>query len=229
MLHRIVNLAIADHQTLFGKTLKNYLSEQTSMHVPILASDMRDLFDKLKNTLIDILLIDLSMPGVNGLDALKTLRADYPSIKILVLSIYNDLEQLSDLLDLGILGYIPKSSEPEELLQAIQAVVEDRIYRSKLYTEALYFSKQKNIRTDTKNFQIALTDREKKILQLIWEEKSNKQIADALFIGTRSIEKIRQDMKEKIGAKSTVGLIKYGLKKKIINAGVVTSGFVRWS
>jgi len=120
------------------------------------------------------------------------------------------------LLDSGIHGYISKSEEPEELLQAIHAVADNRIYQNRIFTEALYRSKQNNISTFTDASSGHLNEREKKILELIWEEKSNKEIADELFLGIRSVEKIRQDMKEKIGVKSTVGLLKYAIRKRII-------------
>jgi len=128
-----------------------------------------------------------------------------------------DMNLISDLLDGGIHGYILKSEEPEELLQAIRVVADNRLYRNKVFTEALYWNKQNDIKTFAGKSSLTLNEREKKILQLIWEEKSNKEIADELFLGIRSVEKIRQDVKEKIGAKSTIGLLKYGINKKIIS------------
>jgi DNA-binding NarL/FixJ family response regulator len=224
MLLRPVNLAIADNNTLFGKTLKNYLSEYTDFHVSVQASDMDDLLKSLKDCIIDILLIDLSMSELSGGDTVKAIRKDHPAIKILVLSFDTDPELISDLLEAGIHGYISKSEEPEELLQAIRSASENRIYRTMLLTEALYFNKQNHVTGPSKSFTVLLNDREKKILQLLWEEKSNKEIAEQLFLGIRSVEKIRQDMKEKIGVKSTVGLLKYALHKKIIGVGSLSPG-----
>lgn len=226
MLLNSVNLAIADDHTLFRKTLKSYLSEQKNIQVCVLASDMFDLFSKLKNSRVDILLMEIFLPELNGKDALKMIRSEYPDIKILVLSRSTDMDLISDLLDAGIHGYISKTDEPEELLQAIEAVAGGRIYRNGLFTEALYWNKQNNIRTFGES-RIALNEREKKILQLIWEEKSNKEIADELFLGVRSVEKIRQDIKEKIGAKSTVGLVKYAISKRIIGGNFRASDLIR--
>ena len=216
MLFRPINLAIVDDHSLFRKTLKNFLSEQKDLNVPLQSADMFDLFNKLKVTPIDVLLLDIFMPGLNGNEALKILRSEYPGLKILVLSMSTDMDLISDLLDAGIHGYISKADEPEELLQAIEAVADNRIYRNRLFTEALYWNKQNNIKTYTEHSHVSLNEREKKILQLMWEEKSNKEIADTLFLGVRSVEKIRQDMKEKIGVKSTVGLLKYAINKKIV-------------
>jgi DNA-binding NarL/FixJ family response regulator len=187
------------------------------MEVVIQASGMPDLLEKLKSYAVEIVLMDLFMPGLHGSDAVKSVHSEYPHIKILVLSMSNDLDLISELLDSGIHGYISKADEPDELVKAIQVVSEDRIYHNKIFTEALYRNKQNKIRTYTEG-GIVLNEREKRVIQLLWEEKSNKEIGDELFLGVRSVEKIRQDIKEKIGAKSTVGLLKYAISKKIIGA-----------
>jgi DNA-binding NarL/FixJ family response regulator len=216
MLFKPITLGIVDDHALFRKALKNYLSEQKNISVSIQASDIFELFSKLKDTSVDVLLMDVFMPEVNRMDALKAILNKYPGIKILLVSASNDMGLISDLLDYGIYGYISKADEPEDLLQAIITASENRIYRNKLFTEAMYWKKQNNIGNYTGRVKINLDERERKILKLIWEEKSNKEIAGELFLGIRSIEKIRQNIKEKIGAKSIVGLLKYALNKKII-------------
>jgi DNA-binding NarL/FixJ family response regulator len=227
MLFNPINIAIVDDHALFRKTLKNFLSEQENLHVAVQASDIFDLLNKLKTSSIDVLLMDVFLPVLNGNEALKTIRIEHPDIKILMLSMSHDMDLISDLLDAGIHGYVSKSEEPEELLQAIQAVSENRIYRNRIFTEALYWNKQNNIKTDINLSHASLNEREKKILQLIWEEKSNKEIANELFLGVRSVEKIRQDLKEKIGARSTVGLLKYAITKKIIGIDMRSSDLIR--
>jgi DNA-binding NarL/FixJ family response regulator len=224
---RPINLAIADDHVLFRKTLENYLSEQ-DLSVSIQTSDIFDLLDRLKATPVDILLMDFFMPGLSGNEAVKTIRNEFPAVKILMLSMSTDMELISELLDSGIHGYISKSDEPEELLRAIQVLANNRIYRNRWFTEALYWSKQNNINVSPYTASPAiLNEREKKILQLLWEEKNNKEIADELFLGVRSVEKIRQDIKEKIGARSTVGLLKYAIHKNIVFTDLDRSGLVR--
>ncbi|HEY4112089.1 response regulator transcription factor [Puia sp.] len=221
------NIAIVDDHALFRKTLKNYLSEQKGINIVIEAADMRDLLSRLQNTPTDVVIMDLFLPGLNGNEAVKTMRSEYQGVKILVLSMSLDLDLISDLLDSGIHGYISKSDEPENLVQAIRTVSENQLYHNKIFTEALYWNKQNNIRSHAENPLAPLNEREKKILQLIWEEKSNKEIADDLFLGIRSVEKIRQDIKEKIGAKSTIGLLKYAIEKRIIGIGSRSPGLIR--
>jgi DNA-binding NarL/FixJ family response regulator len=219
MLSRPINLAIVDDHSLFRKTLKGFLSEQPNINVVIQAYDIFDLLSKLKTSPTDVLLMDIFLPELNGSEALKVIRGEYPNMKILILSMSTDMDVISDLLDTGIHGYISKADEPEELLLAIRTVADNRIYRNRIFTEALYWNKQHKVKFSAEHGKVLLNEREKKMLQLIWEEKSNKEIADELFLGVRSVEKIRQDMKEKIGVKSTVGLLKYALHKKIIETG----------
>ncbi|MHA4812500.1 response regulator [Flavitalea flava] len=227
MLTQSINLGIVDDHSLFRKVLRNYLSQQTNINVVVQASDMGDLFSKLKGSSVDILLADLFMPEPDISSSIRLLIDLYPGMKILVLSMCTDLDLISDLLDLGIHGYVSKSDEPEELLQAIITVHGNRLYRNWLFTEALYRNKQKNNKKDTGTAKIDLNHRERKILELLWEEKSNKEIADQIFLSVRSVEKIRQDMKEKLGVKSTVGLLKYAISEKIITETSRTTNLIR--
>jgi DNA-binding NarL/FixJ family response regulator len=219
MPFRPINLAIADNHTLFRNTLKSFLSEQEDIRVTLHVADIFDLLNELKTTSIDILLIDIFLPVWREFDALKAIRNEFPEIKILILSMNSDMDLISNLLDCGIHGYVSKADEPDELLQAIRALADNRIYRNRIFTEALYWRKQNNIMSYAGKSPVILTERERKMLELIWEEKSNKEIADELFLGIRSIEKIRQDIKEKIGARSTIGLLKYAINKRIVRVG----------
>jgi DNA-binding NarL/FixJ family response regulator len=220
MLFKSVNLAIVDDHTLFRKAIKNYLSEQKNINVIIQSADIPDLLRKLKGSLVHVLLMDVYMPQSDIHEAVRMVRAQYPDTKILLLSMCTDMSLLSELLDLGVSGYVSKAEEPEELLRAIISLSEQRIYRSQLFTEIMYWGKQYNNKAHAGLAHVSLSEREKEIIRLLWEEKSNKEIADHLFLSVRSVEKIRQDLKEKIGVKSTIGLLKYAINKKIIGANM---------
>jgi len=216
MKSNVIRVALVDDHTLFRKTLKNFLSEQSTIDVVINSPDIPDLLSALNNTTIDVLLMDIFMPKINGHEAIKTIKNQFPAIKVLALSMCTDMNLLSDLLDSGIYGIISKTDEPEELIRAITSIHDQRLFRSRLFTEVMYWSKQMHITTNTDMVNISLSERERKVLELLWEEKSNKEIASQLFLSIRSIEKMRQDMKEKLGIKSTIGLIKYAINKRII-------------
>lgn len=211
-----INVAIVDDHTLFRKILKDYLSESDNIKVVIQSPDIPDLLAKLKDNTIHVLILDIFMPVMNGHEAVPIITAAYPEIKILVLTMCTDIGLLSDLLEAGVYGIISKAEEPEQLLRAIVSLSEQRIYRSKLFTEVMYWNKQHTIQHHANLPSGFLDKREKEILHLLWEEKSNKEIADHLYLSIRSIEKIRQHMKEKLGVTSTVGLLKYAINNKII-------------
>lgn len=219
----LINLALADDHILFTNLLRDYLTQQKDLQVTVQASNLLELFTKLKRSPVDILLIDLIMPDLNGEDALRMIRQEYAHIKVIVLSMCTDILLINRLMDIGIYGFISKADDPGNLLEAIYAVSQGKIYRNKLLTEALYSSIQNNVKSGAGH--IVFDDREKKILQLLWEEKSNKEIAHEIFLSDRSVEKIRQHMKEKLGVKSTIGLLKYALAHKIIRDNIIANSF----
>lgn len=212
-----INLALVDDHVLFRKMLKAYLVEQPQFNVLVQASDIFDLFSKLSHSSVDILLLDIYLPELSGRDALNIIREKFPQLKIIVLSMCTDLNVISELLDAGIYGFVSKADEPDELVQAITSAHNNKLYRTRLFTEALYLNRQGNINMRGGKANVDLNEREKEIIRLLWEEKSNKEIANRVFLSVRSIEKIRQDIKEKIGVKSTIGLLKYAIDKNIID------------
>jgi DNA-binding NarL/FixJ family response regulator len=211
-----IKLALVDDQSLFRKVLKSFLSSQSNLDVRIEVSDVSELVSQMRLQPIDVLLLDLFLPGLCGADAVKFIRDKYPAVKILAISVSTDIDLVCHMLDCGIHGYISKGDDPEELLRGIQAISENRIYRNALLTEALYYNRQNSTDARANMRQISLNEREKKILQLLWEEKSNREIADELYLGIRTVERIRQDLKEKIDVRSTIGLVKYAVRNKII-------------
>ncbi|MBC9914472.1 response regulator transcription factor [Chitinophaga varians] len=213
MTARIINIAIVLTQSLFRKVLKKYLSEQKNINVVINASSVIELLNNFKHFPVDVLLIDMS--AVTADEQVISLLNDHPQTKILAYSDIFDI-QLLNMLPVEIHGCISDTDDPDDLLQAITSVSNNVIHRNKLYTEMLYLNQQNYFRNGQQKFNVNLNDRERKIIQLLWEEKSNKEIADHFFLSTRSIEKIRQDLKDKLEVKSTVGIFKYALREKII-------------
>jgi len=215
MPNETINVAIVDDLTFFRKTLKHYISQQNNINVVIQSPDINDLLAKLKNTQVDVLVLDIITPQIDAIEAIETIQSIYPDINILVLSMCIDMDLLSDLLNYGVYGILSRTDEPEDLVQAILSVSRQKLYRSKIFTEVMYWNKQHCARKHT-GTNVSLNEREKEVIQLLWEEKSNKEIAEHLYLSVRSVEKVRQDIKEKLNVKSTAGLFKYGIKNKII-------------
>lgn len=216
MSSNLIKVAIADDHLLFRKLLSNYLSKFDNIAMEIEANDAVELLNKLSCKAADIVLLDLFMPKMNGIDAATIIGNDYPSIKIIVLSLCSDINIIKSFLDIGIHAYLSKSEDPSTVLAAIMAAAENRIHRSQLYTEALYYEKEATIKRGISK-QTNLDNREKQIIQLLWEDKSNKEMSDILYLSVSSIEKIKQELKERLEVKSIAGLFRYGLIHGIIS------------
>lgn len=214
-----VNLVILDRSVLFVKTLKNYFSDKAPVITVIQSPDKDHLSAQLKQYPVDVLLIDIQMPDV--VDIVCTVRREYAMIKVLLLGMYTDMKYMAALLDLGIYGVISKADDPEDLFRAVISVKDHHVYRNKLFTDLLYERTLKEGSRGKTEHMISLNDREKRLLQLLWEEKSNKEIAQSLYISVRTVEKAKQTIKDKLGIKSTVGILKYAIKNKIISSGLV--------
>jgi DNA-binding NarL/FixJ family response regulator len=214
----MIKVSIVDDHKVFGICLKYYLSKQPEIHVGFIENNKLDeLFTELKNQKTQLLIVDLFMPGRAGDVLIKQLKQEMPEIKVIVLSMCVELDRICSLIDLGIHSYISKAEDPEDLVKAIYAVSENKIFRTKLFTEALYWNTKRITEKNANHKTVNFTEREKRVIQLLWLEKTNKEIAIDLFLGIRSIEKIRQDMKERLGVKTTIGLLKYALLRNIIN------------
>ena len=217
-----IKLGIADSHRLFCEVLKNFFGHHSRIHTVFDTAEY-NLLTTLETAHIDVLLMEIVTPGMKGIETLKTIRSSYPDLKVIILSMATDLKLVDELFDLGIHAYISKADEPENLLQAIISATEDKIYRNKILTDALYYNRRENMKRNAKNTVVDLDERERKILQMLWEEKSNQDIAKEFFLGVRSIEKIRRALKEKIGTKSSIGLIKYALNNRIIDTSNIDS------
>jgi DNA-binding NarL/FixJ family response regulator len=213
-MQRKIRVALLDDHTLFRKTIKDYINSRNDMEVRIEVPTLQQLLTELEHKPVDIIVMDFYMPDVNGLNALKVVRRSHTNIKVLFLSMCQDVSIVRKLLDEGIFAYLSKSDEPEDLITAILSAQNNKVYRNKLFTEALYWNNESNL--VGKN-DMSFNEREKKVLQLMWQEKNNQEIADELFLSVRSVEKIRQNMKSKLGVKSTIGLLKYAFENMLVN------------
>jgi len=217
MLSTKINLAITDDHTLFRKMLVDFLQKQPNLNVALQTASYEELLSCLPNVKIDILFMDIIASFVNAEEALQLIRHEYPNIKVIVFSKCSNPKILNELLELGVHAIIPTSDDPSELLNAAFSVATKSIYQNKLFTDILYWNKLQNFEKNKFRKEVSLSEREKTIIRMIWEEKSNKEISEKLFLGVRSIEKIRQDIKEKLDVKSTVAVLKYAIREGIIN------------
>lgn len=210
-----LNLAVLENHGLYRKILVNFLSAAPSFNVIAESSNALDLTLLLKRHHAEILIMNPFLLGEEANDLHAGFLNEFPGLKIIILSNCKDFNIINDLFQSGICGCVSKADEPEELIRAITALSENKLFLSKSFTDTFYLSKLDRLKTyNEKN--VRLNDREIRILNLLWEEKTSKEIAREVFLSVRSVEKIRQDIKEKLNVKSTVGIFKYAIDKKLI-------------
>lgn len=169
---------------------------------------------KIAKSLPDILLTDVSMPGMGGIELTKEIKQNFPQIKILVLTMYNDREIVNEILQAGANGYILKNTGKQELLEALESLNLNNAYYSSEVVNTLI----ENMKNPVKEKQINssdLTEREIEIVRLIVKEFSSAEIAEKLFISQRTVETHRKNILRKTGVKNIVGLIKYAYDNKL--------------
>lgn len=200
-----INLIIADDHTLFIDGLKLLLKDEPDMLVVNIANDGKELLSLLPGLEADIVLLDINMPTLNGLDTARYIKQSYPSLKIIMLSTYNDEHLVEKTKTLGVNGYLLKTTNKEELLQTIRLVASGQAcfpYRQPLHESGF---------DDNDSFlrQFNLTKRELEILQLIKTQSTNQQIADKLFLSIYTVETHRKNIMQKLNLKSPIALHKF--------------------
>lgn len=214
-----IKLALIDDHKLFRKGLIS-LIEMVCNDCTILfeADNGIDLQNKLKkDSLPDIILMDVNMPGMDGFASVEWLRNNYPGIKVLVVSMVEKEETIVKMLKLGVKGYLCKDVEPKELAEALHAVANKGFYFTDFITGKLVHSLQSEgiekpalVRMDQMN------DREKQFLQLACSEMTYHEIADKMFLSPKTIDGYRNALFEKLHVKSRVGLVMFAIKNRMV-------------
>ncbi|MCK4664267.1 MAG: response regulator transcription factor [Bacteroidales bacterium] len=174
------------------------------------AYDYNTALEILKGKDVDIIISDIQLPGKNGIELIKDVKQQYPDIKIIVLSMHNEKSIVQEAIKLGVNAYLLKNISQEQLLKALHLVLENKFYISEEIADILVEQVQENSPSKL------LTQRELEILKLIAKEKSNRQIADSLFISERTVESHRKNIFRKTNTKTVVGLIKYAIENLLI-------------
>lgn len=211
-----IKIAIADDYKIYRDGLKVGLSTDDNMDVIAEADNGEDLMKILETNFPDVIIMDLKMPFMDGMEATKLVREKYPSIKVLVVSMYDDDKFIIHLMEIGANGYLLKNAEPEEIRRSIYSVHENGYYFNDLVNKALL--KKLVLKNNLKpsfNQNVELTERELQVLKLICEEKTAAEIGKEIFLSPRSVEGIRQRLIEKIGVRNTAGLVMFAAKNGI--------------
>ncbi len=181
------------------------------------ADDGKDLMHKMAIKMPDVLLMDIRMPELDGINAIQLIRKENEEIKIIVLTMYDDQQMISKMMESGANAYLTKTTDPDEIYEAILTCVNDDFYFNDLVNQAVLLKLQhkKTIRQHYPK-QIQFSEKELQILKFLSEDKTTEEISKLVFLSPRTIESIRQNMKAKVGVKTIAGLIVYGMRNKLI-------------
>lgn len=208
-----IRYIIADDHAIFRQGIKFSLSEDENLQCIGEAGDGDELIKILHNGLPDVILMDLKMPGTDGVAATKEIKRLYPAIKIIALTMYDDEQYIIHMLDIGANGYLIKNTEPSEIINAIHTVFLHDYYFSDMVSKTM-LKTIVNKKKITPRFDnaIQLNEREADILKLICKEYTTAEIAEQLYLSQRTVEGLRAGMLEKVGVRNTAGLVLFAAK-----------------
>lgn len=214
---KTIRFSIADDHKIFRDGIKMSLGSVPYLKFVWEAENGKMLIEKLQHSMPDILLLDIRMPLLDGIEALPMIRNDFSDLKIIVLSMYDDQLTIRKMIDLGANAYLTKTAEPEEIINAVNGCMEDEIYINQIVTSSvLHQLNHKKITRSFLAYPARLTEKEIEILRLIAADKTTEEISELVFLSPRTVEKIRHQMKQKTGVKSIAGLVMYGLRNNIL-------------
>lgn len=208
-----VTIAIADDYKIFRDGLRLCFSTDANLKILFEAENGEELMETLKTQQPDLIIMDLNMPLLDGMEATKQISKNYSRIKILVITMYDNDKFIIHLMENGAHGYLLKNAEPKEIIKAIYAVMENGYYFNDLVNKALLKKLvMKNNLKPSFNHNIELTEREQEVLKMICEEKTAAEIGKEIFLSPRSVEGIRTRLIEKVGVRNTAGLVMFAVK-----------------
>lgn len=209
----LISLAVVDDHQIVIDGIRSILQGQETFKIAIETTNPLDVVTLLSKTPVDILLTDIMMPGMNGAELAKAVRAAFPEIKIMALSMSGQGDLVNQMInDSDIAGYVLKNISKQELLKALEKIAAGGIYFSDDVLAEMIKESEKKKEAE----QAHLTMREIEIIRLIEKELSNKQIADTLFLSERTVETHRKNIFRKTKTNSLIGLIKYAYEHKLI-------------
>jgi len=218
MTEKNIKIVLADDEELFRKGIYFLLQREPNIEIIFEAANGNQLMDFLKNNSKhpDIILMDLKMPLLNGVEATKLITQQFPDIKIIALTSYNTKSFIVNMIEIGASSFLVKNSTPQEMILTINEVINKGFYYNesvmKVLTEVNSSSSRKSIFFK----QEELTTREREVLELICNQLSTAEIAEKLFISPRTVETHRTTLLIKTGSQNIAGLVVYAIQNKIV-------------
>lgn len=213
-----VRILLADDHTIVRQGMARLLEEQPDLQVVGEATNGQAVVDMANELKPDIIIMDIAMPRLNGIEAAKRIRKTLPKCKIIILSMYSHEHYIHQLMETGISGYLLKDSSGQDIIKAIRAALDNKTIMSPAISQKVedaYLSPQKKL-TREKRYE-SLSNREREIFQLIAEGYSTKKISEMLYISTSTVKTHRANIMEKLGLPSPIELSKFAIKLGLVD------------
>lgn len=211
---QIIRLAIADDHEIFRKGLRIILNEIDQVKVMGEAQNGHEILEILKNQEIDLVLMDIRMPVMDGIVATKKIVEKYPKTRIIALTMFEEIGYFNQMIEAGADGFLLKKTNQDELATAIMTVMSGESY----FSEEFINKVNRTQRPARRLFEVELTDREQEVLELICKGMSNAEIAKFLGVSVRTVDGHRSNLLEKTGAKNSPHLVMFAIKNGLIKA-----------
>lgn len=215
-----MTVAIADDERLFRTGIARILSDYEDIELVLEAANGQEFVDQLASTdtLPDIILLDLNMPVLNGIDAATILQKMYPQIRLIILSSYDSSTHILKMIELGAAAYIVKNSTPEQMIKTIREVYRKGFSYNDQVLNIIRQNMIAKVRPQLKKpFMPNISAREQEILQLICEEYTTTEIAEKLFISPRTVDGHRNNLLTKLNCRNTAGLVVIALQEELVD------------
>ena len=218
MKNKKIQVMIVDDHKMFVEGVQAIFSGSKDIEINTAIYDGKDVMNALeRNPGIQLILLDINLPNINGLELTKLIKSKYPDVKILVLSMYNNAEYIKEVLKEGASGYILKNTDHEELASAIHSVHNGNTYYSQSVTQTMMNSFAKKSGSGNLDImQVRISKREKEILGLIIKEHTAQEIANMLFISLHTVETHRSNLMSKLGVRNSAGLVRVALENNLV-------------
>lgn len=212
-----IKIAIADDHEIFREGFKLLLRDQTEVQLVGEAENGRELLQLVESAKPDVVIVDIKMPVMDGVDACKAIKKKFPDVHMIALSMFNEDSLIVDMLEAGAKGYLLKNTNKQELLTAVRAVYEGNTYycsaTSDKLTRMIADSKFNPYRNQP---IVRFTPRELDIIKLMCQQFTSKEIASKLDLSIRTVESHREKIQEKTGAKNAIGIVIYAIKHDLV-------------
>jgi DNA-binding NarL/FixJ family response regulator len=210
----LITILLADDHDVVKRGMKMLLEDEEGIQIIGEASDGLDAIEKVKLLMPNVVILDLTMPKMNGIEAAKIISDEYPEVKILIFSMHHNKEYIVKSVENGANGYLLKDTSKEELLRAIKVVSEGRKYFPPEISEVIIdelLAKTSGTQEETRPIFEKITPKEKQILGMIVQGYNSREMADKLFLSIRTVDNHRANMMKKVKAKNTADLVKMAI------------------